>query len=66
MKSNAERMGYLISKLEELHADIIEMKADIDNLRKDSVSYGVASKIMLVLGGLLTPVFTWFVSQHFK
>lgn len=66
MKNNSERVGYIIGKLEELHTDVSELKEDIALLRKDSISYGVASKVMVVIGGLLAPVVAWFFANHLK
>lgn len=55
--------GYILAKLEEIHADVIDLKTHVDNLRQESAGKRAVSKFVISALAIIGATVGWLVDN---
>ncbi len=58
---SGHEIGYLSAKLEEMHDDIRELSAHVDQLRQESTSRKAVQKFTMASIGVIATVVAWLI-----
>jgi hypothetical protein len=63
MSDEKANVSYLLAKLEEIHEDVKELRAHVDDLRQDYAGRKMATKVILVAVSMLGATVAWLVDH---